>query len=174
MRAGETKFNKLDFFALFSHMHVKTMTPQIISHAWEKTGLISYKPHMILSKIREMREKACAKIPPPILPSLLTRTPKDHKEVIDYGQHILTTAKEMTMSNDFRLLLERHIKGSTANVYSRDLVKTQFNEVQSTQLRKRKRNALPGNVASKSGLVVVGMVRAKRQKEDADDLTKAE
>ena len=120
-----------------------------------------------------MREKACAKIFSSILSFLLTRTSKDHKKIIDYDQHILIIVKEMIMFNDFRLLLKRHIKKSIVNVYFRNLMKIQLNEMQSTQLRKRKRNVFSDNVVSKSNLIVVEMIRAKRQKENADDFTKA-
>ena len=78
---------------------------------------------MILSKIREMREKACAKIFFSILSSLLTRISKDYKKIIDYDQYILIIVKEMIMLNDFRLLYKRHIKESIVNVYSRDFMK---------------------------------------------------
>ena len=163
MRASEIKFNKLDFFALFPRIHAQTMTSKIISRAWEKTDLLPYNSNVIILQIREILKKRRAKTFSIESFSLLKCTSKSYKKVIDFDYHLLTSNKKINMLSDFKTTLKRHIKRSTANVYSRKIVEIDLNNVQRAQLIKRKRKSWPNIIAVKSNIVIVSMIRAKRQ-----------
>ena len=105
--------------------------------------------------------------------SLLKRTLKSYKEIIDYEQYLLNNSKEMCMLNDFRLTLKRYIKENIAIVYFREIVKIDLNNVQFSQMTKRKRVSLADVVAAKSNVVIVDMIRAKKQKRIENDVEKA-
>jgi len=156
MRCGQTKFNKLDFFALFSTMHAKTMTPRTISHAWEKTGLVSYKPSVVLNQIHAENARRREITPSSAPKPLLDRTPQGFQEVVDYGKHINTRFDEMKMPSHLRLTLKRYTKGSIATAYSREIAELNLSRTTAYAEAKRKRQSLPNTIASKHGIVTVG------------------
>ena len=121
-----------------------------------------------------MREKRRA-TPPPSKLLLLERTPRGFKEVIDYGDHVLNSIKaEKSLSPSLKILLERHVKGSTASAYSRELVELENKKAHEYQQLKNARQSLPGTVASKSGIITVDMVRASKRKREEDEVEKAQ
>lgn len=106
---------------------------------------------------------------------MLERTPRGFKEVIDYGDHVLNSIKaEKSLSPSLKILLERHIKGSTASAYSRELVELENKKAHKYQQLKNAHQSLPGTVASKSGIITVGMVRASKRKREEDEVKKAQ
>ena len=133
---------------------------------------MSYKSEMVLEKIRAFQQRRREITSSPASLSLLERTSRGYKEIIDYDKHLLTTMKKNDMSNNFRLTLKRHIKGSTATIYSRELVKFDLNQTHVYQKTKNARNSLSDTVATKSGVITAGMIRAKKRKCDEDDVKK--
>jgi len=174
MRCGQTEFNKLDFFALFSTIHAKTMTLKTISHAWEKTGLMPYNPSVVLNQIHAENTRR-REITSPFAPKpLLNRTPKGFQEIIDYGKHIDTRINEIDMPSDLRLTLKRYTKESIAIAYSREIVEWDLSRTIAYAEAKRKRQSLPNTVARKHEVVAVDEVRAKKQKQDENEVIKAQ
>jgi len=123
MRCDQTKFNKLDFFALFPTMHAKTMTPRTISHAWEKTGLVPYKPSVVLDQIYAENARRWEITPPSTPKPLLDHISQGFQEVVNYGKHINIRIDEMNMPSNLCLTLKRYTKRSIAIAYSREIAK---------------------------------------------------
>jgi len=105
---------------------------------------------------------------------LLDRTSQGFQEVVDYGKHINTRFDEMKMPSDLRLTLKRYTKGSTAIAYSREIAEWDLSRTTAYVEAKRKRQSLPNTVASKHGIVIVSQVRAKKRKQDEDEMIKAQ
>ena len=174
IRAGQKEFNKLDFFALFPEIKAKTMLPRTISHAWRACGLMPYNPSVVLDKIIEKQAREAERTPPPVPVSPLKRTPHGFKEVIDFAEHLMDIGKKTELPSDFKLALERYVKGSTASAYSRELMEEELDAATGYRSLRAKRQSLPNIIASKHGPVTVGMVRASKRKRDEDEVLKAE
>lgn len=181
MRCGETQFSKLDFFALFSSMKAKTMTHTTITHAWQKTGLMPYNPEVVLSQIRAMKEKNRNEETPSPSSSqcasysqnFLQWTPHSSFTMTRFGEYLEGNFEDMSIS-DFRAALSRYVKASITAAHSRELAEDELFQTRSYAMAKKKRDALPNNVASKHGVVTVSMVRKKKRKRDEDELVKAQ
>jgi hypothetical protein len=74
-RLGCTSFNKVEFLAAVKSIRKKTFTTPSISRGWRLTGLIPYKPSMVLDKIKAenprhaMRPSTPSRQTPPLLSS---------------------------------------------------------------------------------------------------------
>ena len=174
MRAGLTTFDKLDFFNLFPEMKKKTMLPRTISHAWRNTGLIPYNPSVILDKIIAKQQRELEKTPPPPPISPFKRTPHGYREVLDFADQLSTISKKTPLPSDFRLALNRYLKGSSASAMSRELMEKELDQATGYRSLRAIRQALPNTVASKSDAVVVEMIRASKRKRDEDEILKAQ
>ena len=133
---------------------------------------MSYNSNVILQKIHAIQQRRRETTSSPAVSSLLNRTSQGFKEVIEYGAHLLTASNETLMSSDFRLTLKRYTKGSTASIYSRELVEFDLNQTQIYQNARNKRNKLLETVAAKSGVITVEMVRFNKRKREDDDVKK--
>ena len=172
MRYDEIEFKKLDFFVLFSTMHTQIMILRTISHLKEKTNLLSYNSSVVLDKIKVLKQRHREKISSIAFSSVLKRTSKNYKEIINYDQWLLNISKRIYISSDFPLTLKRHIKGSIVIVYFREILKSDLNDVQLTQLIRRERVSLSSIIATKSDVVIVDIIRAKKQKRVENDVKK--
>ena len=94
--------------------------------------------------------------------------------MIDYGEHLHITIEGTELPKDLSECLQCHIKGSTATAYSRTLAEQDLESTHAYQLAKCKQDSLPGTVAAKSGVVTAGMVRAKKHKQEEDEVIKAQ
>ena len=133
---------------------------------------MSYKSEMVLEKIRAFQQRRREITSSSASLSLLERIPRDYKEIIDYDKHLLTTMKKNDMPSDFRLILKRHIKGSTVTIYSRELVKFDLNQTHAYQKIKNARNSLFDTIVTKSSVITAKMIRAKKRKYDENDVEK--
>ena len=52
-RTGCTSFNKVEFLAALQSIRHKTFKTDTIKRGWRETGLIPYRPNIVLSKIRD-------------------------------------------------------------------------------------------------------------------------
>ena len=174
MWCGQSEFNKLDFFSIFSIIHAQAMTFCTILNAWKKTGLWLYNSGMILDKIKAFYEN-CQITPSSESTSLplIQYTLQRYKEVVKYGRCLCHLLKRNNVPEDFCLAVKYHIKESTAITYFHRLVEADLKCMQAYQIAKCKCDSLPGNIAAKSGVVTVGMVHAKKAQHEEDEILKA-
>lgn len=176
VRLGDVEFGKLQFLAEFQAMRNKTFTEATIRSAWKNTGLIPFNPEMVLSKVRAYQELQSTRPntppPQPVPDSILDRTPRSAREIVDQGvvlQRRILAGKRVNPK-----YLSRFFKGSIASAHSREILEDELKSVQGHATAKAARKKLGGTVAQKGGVITVGDVRASFQAREESELQKAE
>jgi hypothetical protein len=76
-RTGCTSFNKVEFLAAIESIRAKTFTKRTIRRGWQETGLIPYKPDVVLDKLRRDEfQHALQRPATPSTPPLLSSSPR--------------------------------------------------------------------------------------------------
>ena len=131
---------------------------------------------MIFNKVRIIKKKNRDKTSSSQISRIARLRYISHRaqEIIDFDYRLDQLISVTSMNIDFRTILKRYIRGSTASTYSRQLAEHNLAASHNYPVSKRKRNALLNNVASKYNIVTASIVRAKKQKRDENEMLKAQ
>lgn len=105
-RSGQNEFNRSDFFTALDSIRAKTFKQSTILSGWRETGIIPFKPEVVLQKLRYIQPPT-----PPPPPQQVFRTPTNTIGLYQVGDLLNHRAEELSPS--FRSQLVSFVKGAT-------------------------------------------------------------
>lgn len=166
VQMGDETFTKLEFLNAFNSFRKRAFKRSTIETAWRLTGLIPYKPAIVLDKVREMLPPPRPTTPPPAPFEPLKQTPHTVRQIAESATELLCYED---IPDELSQKIMRFTKGACASARKGELMEERFDQQAQAEKARRARKAESNRVLSTGGVLYAkdarSMTRDRLEKE---------